>query len=299
MIIHSSQVDNKSFIIHICQIACTINSFLVIRINGILNKCLLRNFGIIPISKRHACTYNTYFTLFIRLCDFILFVKDYNTHILASLTNRKWITVLERSVDNIISTYVRNFRRTVKVCVCALRLCLTPYIKLSIRHYFTAEHHIFKLRQFNLRKHSWICHINHNGRYPEYCRNIIITHKFRQLYREHKQCLRNYHHFCTCQKTAVYIKYRIIKIERCLISKYRIFIDIKCLCNPNCIIYNASVRHCNAFRCTCRTWCEHYINRICINYRIKCFFNKLPVRFGLNDFLIYMNTHWLGYVHSL
>jgi len=172
-----------------------------------------------------------------------------------------------------------------------LRLGFAPYIKLSIRHYFTAEHHIFKFRQFNLRKHSRICHINHNGRYPEYCRNIIITHKFWQLYREHKQCLRNYHHFCTCQKTAVYIKYRIIKIERCLISKYRIFIDIKCLCNPNCIIYNASVRHCNAFRCTCRTRCEHYINRICINYRIKCFFNKLPVRFGLNDFLIYMNTH--------
>ena len=89
LIIHSSQVDNEAFIINICQIACTINSFLVIRINGILNKCLLRNFGIIPIFKRYACTYNAYFALFIRLCNFILFVKDYNTHILASLTNRK------------------------------------------------------------------------------------------------------------------------------------------------------------------------------------------------------------------
>ncbi len=69
LIIHSSQVDNEAFIINICQIACTINSFLVIRINGILNKCLLRNFDYSNI-KRYACTYNAYFALFVRLCNF-------------------------------------------------------------------------------------------------------------------------------------------------------------------------------------------------------------------------------------
>ena len=136
------------------------------------------------ISKCKCCASHTDFTGLALIYNlFIIFIQQKYMLIPKCLSDRNSITIIALAVNHMVCTVAGNLCRTIKIYEGRLRQMLHPRLKVLIRHYLTAEQHLFNRIWYSVIKTVKCGYKAKCRNCPCHNRNLMVAYVIKQLCR--------------------------------------------------------------------------------------------------------------------